>query len=188
MILLRPYQIEPEKYRTWLFVGGRGAGKTFAASLCVARRCGPPRHILLVGEDRRDAMDQMMSCVARRIEDIGAGIRLAKSERDFFAGDTRITPVEPGDFPRIMPGSIDYIWIEEPFRGARHTDVFHQALGLLRRDEEPRMVISSAAEGGMPLMRCLMAQGTVTRLAETGDNPNLKPEYLEALQRETRGY
>ncbi|MGM0583588.1 MAG: DNA-packaging protein [Pseudomonadota bacterium] len=184
----------PGDWRTWLIMGGRGAGKTRAGAEWIRGQvegatplsAGPRGRIALVAETLDQAREVMvagpsglMACAPpdrrpvyqatrRRLEwPNGAEARL------FSALD-----------PEALRGpQFDGAWADELAKWRKGPEAWDMLQLGLRLGERPRQVVTTTPRRNPLLRRIMEAEGTVVRSAPTEANrANLAPDFLRALE------
>jgi phage terminase large subunit-like protein len=184
-----------EPWRTWLLMGGRGAGKTRAGAEWVralatgnADFAGPPaRRIALVGETLADAREVM-------IEGESGLLRLHRrderpvwepSRRRVFwpATGTEAFAFSADDPEQLRGPQFDAAWCDELGKWRRAEDAFDMLQFGLRLGAEPRQLITTTPRP-LPLLKKILADPlTAVSRAKTADNArNLGPTFLERIE------
>jgi phage terminase large subunit-like protein len=186
-------------WRTWLILGGRGAGKTRAGAEWVKAQAlglapfadGPVERIALVGETRHEVRSVM-------IEGVSGLLRLhGPLERPVF---------EPSKQQLVWPnGAIAQIFsAEDPdgLRGPQFAAAWCDELAKWRYAEEtwdmlqlglrlgtsPRQVVTTTPRPVPILKRLLADDGTVTTRSRTADNAKfLAPAFVAEITRRYAG-
>jgi phage terminase large subunit-like protein len=184
-------------WRTWILMGGRGAGKTRAGAEWVRaeaihalERGGAPARIALIGETLNDVRSIMVEGVSG----------LIAVHRD----DERPT-FEPSNRRLVWPnGSIAQMFsAEEPdgLRGPqftaawadeickwRHAEATWDMLQFgLRLGDEPRQVVTTTPRPTALMKRLLADPGTILTRARTVDNQFLAPGFVRAIKERYAG-
>ncbi|MCL4711695.1 MAG: terminase family protein, partial [Pseudorhodoplanes sp.] len=188
-----PYQLPPlvaangEDWKTWLLIGGRGAGKTRAGAQWVRKLAlsQPRSRIALVGETFADVRDVMIEGESGLLA-IHAG-----SERPLWQPSRRrlewkngaIAQAFSAEDPESLRGpQFSAAWADELAKW-RHAEATFDMLQFgLRLGERPRQVVTTTPRP-LPLLKRLMADpaNAVTR-ASTRDNAfNLAPGFLDTV-------
>lgn len=195
-----PHQLPPhEDWRTWVILGGRGAGKTRAGAEWVRqmaegatpRQAGRARRIALVGETIDQAREVMifgdsgiMACAPpdRRPEWL-PGRRLlvwpnGATAQLFSAHD-----------PEALRGpQFDAAWADELAKWRKGQDTWDMLQFGLRLGDDPRAVITTTPRQSPVLRDVLARESTVTTHAPTEANrANLAPGFLEEVTRRYGG-
>ena len=184
------HQIEPQDddWRTWLLLGGRGSGKTFAGAVWIdALAREEKRNFALIAPALHDVREVMVEGVSGLKSLTPAGERPR-----WEAGRRRLVWPDSGSaayaFSAEDPDSLrgpqfHYAWADE-FCAWRNPDAVLANLRFgLRLGREPRMTVTTTPRP-IPSLRKLMAEaGTVTDRAGTQANAdNLSPGFLAHLK------
>ncbi|MCC2101738.1 MAG: DNA-packaging protein [Hyphomicrobiales bacterium] len=185
-------------WRAWLFVGGRGAGKTRAGAEWVRGMAGgfvdfadrPARRIALIGETWADARDVMVEGVS--------GILAAHQKWDrpqWEASRRRLTwrngaiaQVFSAEDPESLRGpQFDAAWCDEVAKWRHVQEVWDMLQFGLRLGEWPRAMVTTTPRP-LALLKKLMADpaNVVTRASTRANAENLAPAFLRAIE-ETYG-
>ncbi len=186
-------------WRSWVILGGRGAGKTRAGAEWVrsqveGARPGQPgqaRHVALVGE----TYDQ-----AREVMVFGESGILACSPPDrrpkWHAGRRRLiwpngaeATVFSGHDPEALRGpQFDAAWVDELAKWRQPEAAWDMLQFGLRLGRDPRQVVTTTPRN-IPLLKALLARdSTVSSHAPTAANAaNLAPSFLEEVERRYAG-
>ncbi|MGB0498933.1 MAG: DNA-packaging protein [Rubricella sp.] len=191
----RPAQLAPGgDWRTWLFMAGRGAGKTRAGAEWV-RSCvegatteapGRYRRIALVAETLDQARDVMifgdsgiMACSPpdRRPEWQATRRRLVwpnGAEAVTFSASS----------PEMLRGpQFDAAWADELGKWRKGSQAWDMLQFALRLGDAPRAVVTTTPRRSALLEEVLGAPGMVTTQAPTAANAeNLAPGFLDAVE------
>src|ERR1700741_195055 len=189
----RDEQLSPQgDWRVWLFLGGRGAGKTRAGAEWVREsvRLGRARSIALVGATYTDVRDVM-------IEGPSGLATLGRADRIFFEPSKRklswpggaVAHVFTAEEPDGIRGyQFDAAWCDE-FAKWRNAEMTMDMLQMaLRVGEQPRAVITTTPRNVLALVDLMTAPGTVTTRATTYANAaNLAPAFLAQMEAQYKG-
>ncbi|SNX69058.1 phage terminase large subunit-like protein [Cereibacter ovatus] len=189
-----PHQLAPEgAWKTWVVMGGRGAGKTRAGAEWVraeveGSRPGDPgrsRHVALVGE----TIDQ-----AREVMVFGESGILACSAPDrrpeWEAGRRRlvwpngaVAQVFSAHDPESLRGpQFDAAWADELAKWGRAEEAWDMLQFALRSGEEPRQVVTTTPRNVPVLRHILDNPSTVVTHAPTEANrAYLAKSFLEEV-------
>ncbi|ALJ80673.1 DNA-packaging protein [Ketogulonicigenium vulgare] len=190
-----PHQLPPSgDWRTWVIMGGRGAGKTRAGAEWVRSMVEGPRpdtpgrakRVGLIAQTMDQAREVMvfgdsglMACCppARRPEWIAGRAMLrwpnGAEARLFSAHD-----------PEALRGpQFDAIWADEVAKWRLAQEAWDMLVMGLRLGDDPRACLTTTPRGG-PFLRKLLAQsGTVMTHAPTRANrANLAPGFVAAVE------
>jgi phage terminase large subunit-like protein len=181
----------PTPWTTWLFLGGRGAGKTRAGAEWVRGLVTghpdmtdqPMSRIALVGETYADVRDVMIEGVS------GLMSVHAKSDRPHYETGRRrliwpngaIAQVFSAEEPEALRGpQFEAAWCDELAKWRQGEAAFDTLQFSLRLGRRPRQLVTTTPRP-IPLLKRLIADPhTVITRAATRDNAlNLAPTFLE---------
>ncbi len=190
-----PHQLPPEgAWRTWVVLGGRGAGKTRAGAEWVRARVegarpldpGRCRRVALVGETYDQVRDVMV---------FGDSGILACSPPDrrpvWRAGERRLVwpnGAEARAFsahdPEALRGpQFDAAWADELAKWRRAGEAWDMLQFALRLGEDPRVCVTTTPRSSQLLRDILAAGSTVMTHAPTEANrANLAASFLEEVR------
>lgn len=175
-------------WRTWVFLGGRGAGKTRAGAEWVwetARRLGAGGRIALVAPTIRDARTVMVegpSGVLALPWRFGARFRSSLRQVEFPGGAVGLlfSAEEP---ERLRGPQFHAAWGDEFCAWGRCEETLAMLRLGLRLGEGPRLVLTSTPKPGRVLRGVLGEDGCARTDAPTAANAeNLAPGFLAAMQ------
>lgn len=189
------HQLPPEgDWRTWVILGGRGAGKTRAGSEWVramvegSRSCDPGRakRVALVGETYDQAREVMV------FGDSGILACSPPDRRPKWVA-TRRTLVWPngaeatvfsGNDPEALRGpQFDAAWIDELAKWKKPQEAWDMLQFGLRLGDDPRAVVTTTPRNIAILKALLQRSSTVSTHATTEANAaNLAASFLEEVK------
>ncbi|KIN60741.1 Phage DNA Packaging Protein [Sulfitobacter noctilucae] len=194
------HQLPPEgAWRTWVILGGRGAGKTRAGAEWVRSvvegsrplDAGKCRRIALVGE----TIDQV-----REVMIFGDSGILACSPEDrrptWEAGRKRlvwpngaIATVHTAHDPEGLRGpQFDAAWVDELAKWKRGQETWDQLQFALRLGDDPRVCVTTTPRNLDVLKRLMASPSTVKTHAPTQANAaNLATSFLEEVKARYKG-
>ena len=192
---LPPHRAKP--WRTWLFVGGRGAGKTRAGAEWVkALALGyrdfaekPVRRIALVGETWADARDVMIEGVSGILAVHDAYERRYRpkwevSRRRLTWPNGSIAQVFSAEDPQSLRGpQFEAAWCDELAKWRYPQETWDMLQFGLRLGTWPRALVTTTPRP-LALLKKLMADphNAVTRAATRANAKNLAPGFLAAIE------
>ncbi|MEM7768773.1 MAG: terminase family protein, partial [Pseudomonadota bacterium] len=196
LLSARPAQRPPSglDWRTWLFMGGRGAGKTRAGAefLQYAICRGGYKRAALVGPTLHDVREVMIEGPSGLIE-----VAAEKEDRPTYqpsrrrviwpnGGEAHVFSAEDPD--SLRGPQFDIAWCDEIAAWPRGEDVWDMLQMALRLGDHPR-VMASTTPRPVPLVKRLLGDESVqvTRSATADNAANLAPDFLEALERQYGG-
>lgn len=180
----------PGAWRIWLFLGGRGAGKTRSGAEWVAQGVseGAMQRIGLIGATYNDARSVMIEGVS--------GLKMANPFCTFEPSLRRITwpngaiaTVLSADEPDGIRGhQFDTIWADEFAKWPDPQEALDMALMSLRIGQDPRMAITTTPRNIAALKNLLASPDVAVTRGVTADNAeNLAPGFLETMRRRYAG-
>lgn len=183
----RPEQVPPHgEWRTFLFLAGRGAGKTRAAAEWVHERASTPQtRIAVVARTAADARDV---CVEGESGILATAPPWRKplyepSKRRLSWPNGSQATVFSADEPDLLRGpQFHYCWADELAAWNRLEDTWSNLDMGLRLGTHPQVFVSTTPRP-LPLIRRLMAdQRSIVVRGRTVDNLHLPASAIEALK------
>ncbi len=184
---LQDHQWPPEGgWSTWLFLGGRGAGKTHAGADWIIRKATPDARIALVGATLNDVREVMIEGPS------GLRALAPKTDRPTYFSSRRrlewpsgaVAQAFSAEEPERLRGpQFDAAWCDEfcAWPSAGETLALLR-LGL-RRGSDPRLVVTTTPKPQAALRRLMAEPGVVvTRAATSANAGNLAPSFLQSLE------
>jgi phage terminase large subunit-like protein len=182
-----PDQLPPETaWATWLFLGGRGAGKTRAGAEWLSRRATPDARLALIGQTLHDVREVMV--------DGPSGLRAIAPDarRPVYESSRRLLRWPNGavahafsaEDPEGLRGpQFHAAWADEFCSWRRGGDVLAMARLGLRLGETPQLMVTTTPRPSRAL-KALMAETTTTAShAGTEANAhNLSRNFLSGLK------
>jgi len=182
----RPEQIDPEDaWRTWLFLGGRGAGKTRAGAEWIAEglRENRMRRIALIGATFRDARAVMIEGESGLLKVTEGASFEPSNQRVLWPGGEVATVLSAEEPDAIRGHQFDAAWGDEFCKWQDPDAVLDMVRMALRIGDRPRMMLTTTPRNIAALKALIAAPGTVVTRGATRDNvANLAPGFVEDLQ------
>lgn len=181
----RPEQLAPKgDWRIWLFLGGRGAGKTRAGAEWIAEgvQTGAFRRIGLVGATWHDVRSVMIE---------GESGLLSVSHATFEPANRRILwdngavgDIVSAEEPDAVRGhQFDCVWADEFCKWNDPQASLDMVLMALRLGDDPRMLVTTTPRAIAPMKKLLAMDDVVTTRSATHANAaNLAPTFLAGLE------
>lgn len=182
----RPEQLAPAgDWRTWVFLGGRGAGKTRAgaewvSALARGRRAG---RVALIAPTFHDAREVMIEGAS--------GLRALPHPRPRYEASRKrlVWPNGAEAFcfsaedPEALRGpQFDAAWCDELCVWSHPEEALATLANGLRLGERPRVMVTTTPRPILALRRLLEAPDTAVTRASTWENQhNLAPDFIAAL-------
>jgi phage terminase large subunit-like protein len=194
-----PPVITGDGWRTWLFLGGRGAGKTRAGAEWVrAMALGersvtdqPARRIALIAETHHDARSVMVEGVSGLLAVHGDADRplFEPSKSQLVWPNGSIAQLFSGDDPSGLRGpQFDAAWCDELAKWRRADATWDMLQFALRLGSRPRQLVTTTPRN-LPLLARLLADPMTrtTRAATAMNAANLAPSFVAEMQRRYAG-
>lgn len=180
-------------YRTWLFMGGHGAGKTRAGAewTSLAARHSRIRRIALVGQTLSDVREVMIEGESglRRLSHAGARPRYEASRRRLIWDDAGVVAhCFSAEDPDSLRGPVfDFAWCDELASWTYGEETWNTLAMGLRGGAYP-LAIATTTPRPLPWLRDLIARPDtrVTRSTTAENAENLAPGFVETM-RQTYG-
>ena len=189
----RPEQRAPAgDWRIWLFLGGRGAGKTRSGAEWILNgvREGAMRRVALVGATYADVRDVMIGGESGLLAaGAGDGLRYLPSKRQVLWPNGAIARAFTAEEPDGLRGhQFDGGWIDEYTKGAEPQHTLDMLLMGLRIGADPRLLITTTPRN-IPAFKALLAMPgvAVTRAGTFANAANLAPAFLEQMHAQYAG-
>ncbi|MEO0881483.1 MAG: terminase family protein [Pseudomonadota bacterium] len=191
----RPAQRPPfgQDWRTWLFMGGRGAGKTRAGAefLQFAMCHGGYRRAALVGptlHDVREVMIEGPSGVVAIAADEDRAVYQASRRRLVWPNGGEAFVFSAEDPDSLRGPQFDIAWCDEIAAWAHGEATWDMLQMGLRLGDDPKAMATTTPRP-VPLVKRLAAdEATVVTTSKTTDNAaNLAPGFLDAVERHYGG-
>lgn len=189
----RPEQLAPDgAWRIWLFLGGRGAGKTRAGAEWILQgvREGRMRRIALVGATYADVRDVMIlgeSGLLPLARGEGAVFEPSKRRLHWPGGaEAHLFSAEEPD--GLRGHQFDGALCDEYAKWREPQVALDMLLMALRVGADPRCVVTTTPRNVAAFKALLAMEGVVTTRATTFDNAaNLAPAFIAQMQRHYGG-
>jgi phage terminase large subunit-like protein len=184
-------QLPPKgAWRIWLFLGGRGAGKTRSGAQWVAQGVadGTMQRIGLIGATFNDARAVMIEGVSG-LKAVSAGAQFEPSNHRVTWSNGAVATLLSADEPDGIRGhQFDAIWADEFAKWADPQAALDMALMALRLGDDPRMAITTTPRAIAALEELMTSPDVATTTSRTADNArNLAPGFLATMERRYGG-
>ncbi|MGB8601382.1 MAG: terminase family protein, partial [Rhizomicrobium sp.] len=186
----RPEQIAPAgDWRIWVFLAGRGAGKTRAGAEWIAEgvRRGTMAHVGLIGASYADVRAVMVEgesglkavCPSAVYQPANRRVRIGRAVLQLISAD------EPD---AVRGYQFDALWADEFCKWPDPKAALDMALMALRLGAQPRMLITTTPRPIKALTDLLAEPDVVvSRCATAANVANLAPGFLTGLERRYGG-
>ncbi len=188
---LRAAQQPPQgAWRSWLFLGGRGAGKTLAGAAWLAGRACEVGRLALVGPTYADVREVMIEGPSG-LRGLGAAFgpegglpRYEPSRRRLVWPNGAIGFVFTAEDPDGLRGpQFHTAWADEVCAWAHPADTLAQLRLGLRLGKDPRLMLSTTPKPIAVLRELMGEAGLVSTRGSALDNArNLSPGFVEGLR------
>jgi len=187
----RPEQLPPPgNWRIWLFMGGRGAGKTRSGAEWIAEGVdeGTMLHIGLIGATHNDARAVMIEGVSGLLH-AAPGARYEPTNRRVLFANGAVATVLSADEPDTIRGhQFDTIWADEFAKWQDPQSALDMALMALRLGEDPRMLVTTTPRAIEPMLNLRTMPDVAVTVSRTADNAdNLAPGFLATMEKRYAG-
>jgi len=179
-------QLEPyADWRTWLFLGGRGAGKTRAGAQSTLFRALPGSRIALIGPTLHDVREVMIDGPSglRTISPEGfKPLWQATRRRLVWPSGAEAYAFSAEDPDSLRGPQFHFAWADEFCAWPKPAQTLAMLRFGLRLGQDPRMVITTTPKPTAALRGLIAEAGTERTDAPTSANAeNLAPVFLESL-------
>ncbi len=175
----------PGAWRIWLFLGGRGSGKTRAGAEWVAGGIarGIMRRVALIGATHRDARAVMIEGAAGLLS-VSKGAAFEPANARVLWPSGAIAHVLSAEEPDSIRGhQFDAAWCDEFAKWREPQAALDMALMAMRLGEDPRMAITTTPRAIAALKDLLAAADVaVTKSTTAANRANLAPGFFEAMR------
>lgn len=180
-------QLEPKgDWRTWLFLGGRGAGKTRAGAQSTLFRALPGSRIALVGPTLHDVREVMIDGPSGLRTIAPDGMRpvwQATRRRLVWDNGAEAYAFSAEDPESLRGPQFHFAWADEFCAWPKPAETLAMLRFGLRLGEDPRLVVTTTPKPMRALRNLIAETGTERTDAPTSANArNLAPVFLESLQ------
>lgn len=195
-----PHQLPPDgHWKTWMVLGGRGAGKTRAGAEWVREQVegsgpediGRSQRVALVGETFDQARDVMVfgeSGILACTPDDRKPTWHATKRRLIWPNGAEAQVYSAHDFEGLRGPQFDAAWVDELAKWRNAEEAWDMLQFALRKGEHPQQVVTTTPRNIPVLRRILNSRNTVTTHAPTQANKvNLAASFLEEIETEFGG-
>ena len=178
-------QVAPEgMWRIWLFLGGRGAGKTRAGAEWIAEdvAAGGMKRVGLIGATMRDARAVMVEGESGLLGVVQGAVFEPSNNRVLWpsgAVATLLSAEEPDSF---RGHQFDGVWGDEFCKWREPQVALDMALMAMRLGPRPRMLLTTTPRNIAALTQLLEAPDVVITRGKTSDNNELPADFYLAMK------
>lgn len=183
----RPEQLAPDgPWRTWLFLGGRGAGKTRAGAEWLAAAALINERLALVGPTLHDVREVMIDGLSGvcTCAWLGGAPRFESSRRRLLFANGAVAYAFSAEDPESLRGpQFGAAWADEFCAWAYAEETLAMLRMGLRLGDDPRLVMTTTPKPTVALRRLMAEAGVVvTRAGTLANRANLAPGFIGGLQ------
>ena len=181
------HQIAPDgDWRTWLFLGGRGAGKTFAGAAWMLDQSEHGAQLALIGPTLHDVREVMIEGPSglRALKGHRESLRYEKTRRRIVFESGAIGYCFSAEDPESLRGpQFAHAWADEFCAWPHPAETLAMLRFGLRLGEDPRLAVTTTPKP-IPALKVLRAEAGVieTRHATSANAANLAPAFVETLE------
>jgi phage terminase large subunit-like protein len=178
-------QVAPHgDWRIWLFLGGRGAGKTRAGAEWIAEEvaAGAMRRVGLIGATMRDARAVMVEGESGVLAVVDGAVFEPSNKRVLWpsgAVATLLSAEEPDSF---RGHQFDGVWGDEFCKWRDPQAALDMALMAMRLSAAPRMLLTTTPRNIAALKQLLDAPDVAVTRGRTSDNHELPADFYLAMK------
>jgi phage terminase large subunit-like protein len=175
----------PGDWRIWLFLGGRGAGKTRAGAEWIANgvHTGAMRRVALIGATHHDARAVMIEGESGLLRVSDSAVYEPSNQRIKWPSGAVATVLSAAEPDGLRGHQFDAAWGDEFCKWEDPQAVLDMALMALRIGERPRMAITTTPRNIPALKSLMVAKDTATTRGATRNNiAFLAPGFVEGLE------
>jgi phage terminase large subunit-like protein len=189
LISAHPAQVPPPgAWRQWLFMGGRGAGKTRAGAEWIrwATQSGPYRRIALVGPTLHDVREVMIGGASGLMSLGWQGEQPSyepSRRRLNFPGGAVAYAFSAEDPDSLRGPQFDLAWCDEAAAWPEGLRVWNTLQMALRSGPDPRALVTTTPRAVELIRMLIKSPGTVlTRAATEANAANLAPGFVDLMR------
>jgi len=176
----------PDPWSTWLFLGGRGAGKTFAGASWLARLARRPRTLALVGPTFHDVREVMIEGPSglQALSPLDDRPRWEATRKRLVWPSGAVAYAVSAEDPDSLRGpQFHAAWADEFCAWPKPAETLAMLRFGLRLGEDPRLVVTTTPRPIRALKTLIAEPGVaVTRAGTAANADNLAPAFLSTLQ------
>jgi phage terminase large subunit-like protein len=177
-------------WRIWLFLGGRGAGKTRSGAEWVKEGvdAGTMHRVGLIGATHQDARAVMIDGVSGLLRTLPSAKYEPANQRVLFANGAVATVLSADQPDAIRGHQFDAIWGDEFAKWPDPQGALDMALMALRLGNDPRMLITTTPRAIDAVRNLVTAPDVAVTRSRTADNAgNLAPGFLATMEQRYQG-
>ncbi|KRA59968.1 DNA-packaging protein [Caulobacter sp. Root655] len=176
----------PDPWTTWLFLGGRGAGKTFAGASWIAGLATGPCNLALVGPTFHDVREVMVEGPSgiKSLFPAGERPRWEATRKRLVWKSGAVAQAFSAEDPDSLRGpQFHAAWADEFCAWPKPAETLAMLRFGLRLGQDPRLVVTTTPRPIRALRALIAEPGTAQTRAPTSANADhLAPAFLSTLQ------
>jgi len=176
----------PDPWTTWLFLGGRGAGKTFAGASWIKDQAQRGGNLALVGPTFHDVREVMIEGPSglKSLYPVGARPKWQASRRRLEFSNGAVAQAFSAEDPDALRGpQFHAAWADEFCAWPKPAETLAMLRFGLRLGTDPRLVVTTTPRPIRALRGLIVEPGTVnTRVPTSANADHLAPAFLSTLQ------
>ncbi|MFC4443142.1 DNA-packaging protein [Caulobacter henricii] len=177
---------EPDEWSTWLLLGGRGAGKTFAGARWMVWQALAYPHLALVGATLHDVREVMIDGPSglRAMSGPAFPPRWETSRKRLIWPNGAVAHAFSAEDPDSLRGpQFHAAWADEFCAWSKPAETLAMLRFGLRLGEDPRLVITTTPRPIRALKTLIAEPGVaMTRAGTAANADNLAPAFLSTLR------
>jgi phage terminase large subunit-like protein len=180
----------PGDWRIWLFMGGRGAGKTRAGAEWIAQgiRSGAMKRVALIGATYDEARAVMIEGDSGLLKVSATATYQPANRRVLWPGGALARVLSADEADSIRGHQFDAAWCDEFCKWSAPQDALDMALMALRLGNDPRMLITTTPRNIAALKRLIEMKDCTLTQSRTADNAaNLAPGFVQMMEQRYAG-
>jgi len=182
----REAQVAPTgRWRTWLFLGGRGAGKTRAGAEWIVKGLAEERmrRVGLIGATFRDARAVMIEGESGLLAHVEGAVFEPSNARVLLPNGAVATVLSAEEPDAIRGHQFDAAWGDEFCKWQRPQYALDMLRMALRLGTRPRLMLTTTPRNIQALKDLMAERATATTRSATRDNAgNLAPDFVDDLE------
>lgn len=175
-----------DAWSTWLFLGGRGAGKTFAGAAWLIEQAGTGGRLALVGPTFHDVREVMIEGPSglRALSPPDERPRWEASRRRLVWPNGAVAYAFSAEDPDSLRGpQFHAAWADEFCAWPKPAETLAMLRFGLRLGDDPRLAVTSTPRPSRALKALMAEPGVaVTRAGTSANATNLAPAFLRTLE------
>ncbi len=195
-----PHQVPPEgTWKTWVVMGGRGAGKTRAGAEWVRAQVegakpgdpGIARRVALIGETYDQARDVMVfgeSGILACTPEDRRPKWIAERRKLVWPNGAEAKVFSAHDYEALRGPQFDAAWVDELAKWGKAEEAWDMLQFALRLGDNPQQVVTTTPRD-VPVLKRILGYGTtvVTQAATQENRANLAASFLEEVEAQFGG-